>query len=109
MITNKEIFEVERADYASFNERLVANAKRIENYEDDSIIGVYVFSKKNNLLWCGREFNKKDEKERYYIVNYPEQDEWIDAIGKLKIELTSKEEVQAVIDFLREHRNDGII
>lgn len=106
---NKEIYEVSRKDYSAFVERLIPDKREIENGENEKIVSVFVRSKQTGKIWCEREWSKEEMEERYYIYDYPEPDEWTDAIGKLSIELTTKEEVQAVIDFLREHRNDGII
>lgn len=111
---NNEVFEVTRADYKSFIERLVKGVIFTkEETIDENTCQMNVFSKKTNKLLCARKYSKiKDAKEKYYIFEYPDSDEWIDAIPKVKITLETKEEVQAVLEAfkkMREEQNDRTV
>ena len=106
---NKEIFEVTKADFRAFAERLKPECCRTETIQpEEDFLQMYTYSKRTETLLCGRE-KKLDSPEKYYIFNYPETDEWGPAIPKMKITLETKEEIQALFDAIaemKEQQND---
>ena len=74
---NESIFLVEREDYKAFVERLKVEAMEV-----------------------------KEEDEKYYIFEFPDDDEWGPPIPKRKITLETKEQVQLLFDFIRRKNND---
>ena len=97
---NKKLYEVSRVEYKSFVERLLLK---------DVIVGennIVIKSKKTGKLLCEREY-LPDESEKYYIYNLPDSDEWTEAIGKVKLVLETKEQVQALMDYLAEVKKNG--
>lgn len=101
---NESIFEVTRSDYKSFVERLVPGMGNVKEEELDRLTtATKIFSKRTGKCWCSRVCRKGD-KEKYFIFEYPEDDEWGPPIPKVKISLETKEEVQALFDALAELR-----
>lgn len=98
-----EIFEVTREDYKAFVERFLAGAVMAEEeeYEGGKILKVY--SNKTNKLLCAQTMSEEGNSS-YYIFEYPEVDEWGPPIPKYKLELQTKEEVQAFFNALSELR-----
>ena len=98
-----EIFEVTREDYKAFVERFLAGAVMAEEeeYEGGKILKVY--SNKTNKLLCAQTMSEEG-KSSYYIFEYPEADEWGPPIPKYRLELQTKEEVQAFFNTLSELR-----
>lgn len=95
---NKEIFEVTKADFRAFAERLKPDCCRTETTQpEEDFLQMYTYSNRTGTLLCGRE-KKLDSPEKYYIFNYPEEDEWGPAIPKMKVVLETKEEVQALFE-----------
>lgn len=105
---NKEIFEVTRSDYKSFIERLIKGVIFTEEeIIDENTRQMNVFSKKTNKLLCGREYSKLENvKEKYYIFEYPDSDEWTDAIPRVKVVLETPEEVQSVLEAFKKMREE---
>lgn len=106
---NKEIFEVTKADFRAFAERLKSECCHTETVQpEEDFLQMYTYSNRTETLLCGRE-KKLDSPEKYYIFNYPEKDEWGPAIPKMKLTLETAEEVQAFFDALKkmkEQQND---
>jgi hypothetical protein len=98
---NKELFEVSRQEYKAFVERLLQS----EVIQKENITTVK--SKKTGKILCEREYFPDEEIQKYYIFNLPESDEWTEAIGKVKMVLETKEQVQALMDYLAEVRKNG--
>ena len=95
---NKEIFEVTKADFRAFAERLKPDCCRTETTQpEEDFLQMYTYSNRTGTLLCGRE-KKLDSPEKYYIFNYPEEDEWGPPIPKMKITLETKEEIQALFE-----------
>ena len=95
---NKEIFEVTKADFRAFAERLKPECCRTETTQpEEDFLQMYTYSNRTGTLLCGRE-KKLDSPEKYYIFNYPEEDEWGPAIPKMNVTLETKEEVQALFE-----------
>ena len=104
---NKELFECSKEEYKAFVERLKPECKKVVTREiRPNVIAVEIFSKKTLSIWCGRELDYEKEVEKYYIYDFPEPEEWTEPVIRKKIELTTKEEVQSVIDFLQKHKDD---
>ena len=99
---NEEIFEVTREDYKAFVERLIPGQGHI--VEENNFIKIV--SNKTEKCWCGRK-KIEDEPERYFIFDYPESDEWGPPIPKFKLNLETKEEVQALFDALAKMRKEN--
>ena len=103
---NKSIFLVEREDYKAFVERLKSEARVVKEEElTRSSAATKVFSKKTGKCLCSRVYSK-DEEEKYYIFDFPDDDEWGQQIPKRKITLETKEQVQLLFDFIRRKNND---
>lgn len=98
---NEDIFEVTRRDYQSFVERIIPGKGKVD--EQDGFIKIY--SVATGRCLCGRK--STEEAEKYYIFNYPEDDEWGPPIPKVRINLETKEEVQALFDALAELRKQN--
>ena len=106
-MNNRELFEVTRTDYKAFVERILPGAGVVSTNEDETIVSIT--SARTGTLWCEREKINEESPEKYYIFDYPEQDEWGPPIPKARITLETKEEVQAFFDALakmRKEKND---
>lgn len=106
-----EIFKVIREDYKAFVERFLPGAVMVEEeeYKEGKILKVY--SNKTNKLLCAQTMTEEGNSS-YYIFEYPEDDEWGPPIPKYKLELQTKEEVQAFFDALaklRKQKDEGNI
>ena len=103
---NESIFLVEREDYKAFIERLKSEVIEVKEEElTRSSAATKVFSKKTGKCLCSRVYSK-DEDEKYYIFDFPDDDEWGPPIPKRKITLETKEQVQLLFDFIRRKNND---
>lgn len=112
---NNNIYEVTRNDYKSFVEQIIPECREIENINAGIYHFTYIRSKKSKKRLCGRRtfigknINEKHP-EKYYIYEFPEDEERRPPIPKLNITLETKEEVQAFFDAIfannRENKND---
>lgn len=89
------IYEVEKDDYKAFLGQLNTSKTHIEESQEGQIHIIKIISNKSNKHLCSRINNTELEEERYYIFNYPDSDERIAPKQILKINLDSREEVQA--------------
>jgi hypothetical protein len=96
-----EIYGVDRKTYSNFVYRLTGGFGRIETEETDEYIITAMVSKRTDKIWCARKTWKNGNKEQYYIVDYPDKDEWSEPIGIRKIELTTREQVEALFRALQ--------
>lgn len=105
---NKEIYQVERDDYVSFVNQIKPGCGDLKIVENNDYTIANIYSKKTDVLLCGREIPKEEDKETlYYIYNMPENDERCPAKPVRKITLETKEEVQAFFDILSKlYKND---
>lgn len=87
------IYEVTRADYASFVETIKPEARRIEADETHADI----ISLATGKCFCRRVMGE-DEHEHYYIFELPTAEEALPPKPKMRLELKTKEEVQAFFD-----------
>lgn len=103
----ESIYEVTRGDYKGFIEQIKPECKRVEIVEiNKTHTATKTYSIKNNKCLCSRVTYSADygdpEPEVYYIFEMPDDDERQTPIPKLQIALTTKEEVQALFNFLAE-------
>ena len=103
---NESIFLVEREDYKAFVERLKVEAIEVKEEElTRSSDATKVFSKKTGKCLCSRVYSKEAD-EKYYIFEFPDDDEWGPPIPKRKITLQTKEQVQLLFDLIRSKNNE---
>ena len=100
---DNSIYEVTRNDYKSFIEQIIPGCGIVKEIEAGIYHFTYIYSKKNNKKLCGkRTFIGKDEHkkhpEKYYIYEFPDDDERRPPIPKMKVTLETREEVQAFFD-----------
>lgn len=104
----KDIYSVTRQEYTAFIEQIKPEFKEIKNitYEDKK--ETQVFSKKTGKHLCSR-IGSENTTEKYYIFEMPEIEERQKPIPKIKLNLETKEEVQAffsALNKLMEKKND---
>ena len=103
---DESIFLVEREDYKAFVERLTVEAIEVKKEElTRSSAATKVFSKKTGKCLCSRVYSKDDD-EKYYIFDFPDDDEWGPPIPKRKITLETNEQVQLLFDLIRGKNNE---
>ena len=103
---DESIFLVEREDYKAFVERLKVEAIEVKEEElTRSSAATKVFSKKTGKCLCSRVYSAEAD-EKYYIFEFPDDDEWGPPIPKRKITLETNEQVQLLFDFIRRKNND---
>ena len=106
MIIN-QIYEVERPDYESFVRRLIGGFGRLEREETDEYELIYIVSKRTDKIWCARKSFKNGEPEQYFIVDYPDRDEWTAAQPTHQVVLDTPEQVQTLLDALKKRREEN--
>ena len=101
---NESIFLVEREDYKAFVERLRVESIDVKEEElTRSSAATKIFSKKTGKCLCSRVYSKEED-EKYYIFEFPDDDEWGPPIPKRKITLETKEQVQRLFDWIRSQK-----
>lgn len=103
-IWNDELYEVSRNEYTVFVHRVKPEARDIHEYgTPDGTIHTELWSKNSGIRLCGRTSNPiTEEKERYYIWEYPaieEAQEW--SPPAYRVVLETPQQVQAVLDGLK--------
>jgi len=116
---DNSIYEVERTDYASFVKTIKPEYREITTYKDGKYMVTQIKSKLTGNLLCARKSHNiknesKRQPEKYYIFNLPSDEERLPPVPTVKIELETKEEVQAFFDYLskqnkEKENNDGVI
>ena len=113
---NNDIYEVERDDYLAFIGQLNKKLMDAEQYFKEDRTLIKVKSKSTGKHLCTREIIHKEneDEEKYYIFNYPENNERLAPKPIRQITLDTKEDVQAFFDILGkiqrgEIKNDGTI
>ena len=97
---DNSIYEVEREEYKIFLDQLdLREMDREEAWLDKTHI-IKIVSKKTGKHLCSRIGDDELQEEHYFIFNYPDDDETVAPQPKLKINLKTKEEVQAFFDAL---------
>ena len=89
------IYEVTRAEYASFVETIKQEIRRIESDETHADI----INRATGKVICRRAMGQ-DEKEHYYIFELLSAEESLPPKAKLQLELKTREEVQAFFNAL---------
>ncbi len=106
-----DIYEVTRDEYIGFVEQIKPDARDVQVVHiDDDHVAAHIYSKNTGKHLCSRvacSNESKNEPERYYVINMPEPEERKPPIPKRKIVLTTKEEVQALMDFLSKKSKEG--
>lgn len=98
---NKDIYEVERDDYAGFIGQLNKQMMDVEQeYQEHSTI-LKIISKTTGTLLCKRIVSDEGH-EQYFVYNMPESEERIEPKPVLKIKLNNKEEVQKFFNILNQ-------
>ena len=95
-----KIYEIDRKDYVSFIRRLNPGAGEIKHEETDEYLLTMMISKKNGKLWCARKSYKEKKLEEYYLIDYPDKDEWSEPIGIRTVVLDDPKQVQAILNGL---------
>lgn len=112
---DESIYEVTREDYASFVEQIKPKFRDVKIMEiGDRHIATKVFSNKTGKCLCSRVTHNgkigNPEPEKYYIFEMPDSEECQPPIPKLRLNLETKEEVQAffsaVAKLTKEKNND---
>lgn len=93
------IYEVERDDYVGFIGQLRSDCRNTHVEQNEGVTWYKTYSKKYGNLLCVREIYE-DGDEHYYVFDMPQDDERQAAKPVRKINLESREEVQAFFDFL---------
>ena len=108
---DRNIYEVTRNDYKGFVKTIKPEARDVRtDYIDDYHLATNIYSKKTNKILCGRVTDMRTDEdverdaERYYIYNSPEPDESLPAIPTRKVVLETKEQVQALFDWMKRVR-----
>lgn len=111
---NESIFEVTRTDYGSFVEQINPESRNIVIEEIGRYhIATKVFSKKTGKCLCSRmscSNETEPEPEKYYIFEFPDDDERLPPIPKYKLVLEDKEQAQAFFNAvaqLSKENNNG--
>lgn len=114
---DESIYEVTRDDYKGFVNEIKPEFRDIR-VEDIGVshIAAKIYSKKTGKCLCSRVGVKPDSgfegPEKYYIFEMPDNDERRAPTPVYKLQLETKEEVQAFFDFInkqKEKENDGTI
>ena len=104
MNLENSIFEVSRADYASFIEQLKPECRNVQVEKIDKWHeATKIFSINTNKCLCSRiSFvgpEDEYEPEKYFIFEMPEDNERLPPIPKIKITLNTIEEVQKFFEY----------
>ena len=112
---DESIYEVTRADYASFVEQIKPEFRDVKEMEiGDRHTATKIYSKKTGKCLCSRvTHNGKigdPEPEKYYIFEMPNDEERQPPIPKLHLNLETREEIQAffsaIAKLIKEKKND---
>ena len=111
------IFSVSRKEYTAFIEQIKNECKRVEVEKLDKwTTATKVYSIKTNKCLCSRVSSENRVEgqehipERYYVFEMPDADERKAPIPKIRLNLETREEVQAFFNAIskmrKEHEND---
>lgn len=97
MSQHSDIYLMDRDSYRSFVEQIKPTARRIETVQLTSTTeAVKIYSKKTGKCLCSRVSSTEEGvPERYYIFDMPDDDERCEAQRVYRLNLKSREEVQA--------------
>lgn len=96
---DNSIYEVERDDYAGFIGQLNKEMMDVEQYYEQGMTIMKIRSKTTGTHLCTRIIPEEEE-EHYYIFNMPIDEERVAPKPVRKINLNTKEDVQAFFDVL---------
>lgn len=97
------IYEVDRDEYAAFIGQLNKEKMDTEVFSEPNAVFIKVKSIKTGKHLSTRVISKYEEnygEEKYYIFNYPENEERVEPKAIRKIVLETKEEVQSFLEAL---------
>ena len=107
---NNDIYEVSRAEYTSLVETIKSEAREIMQYISHDYKYIDIYSKNTHQKLTSRVTYVGDSEflrsEKYYIYNLPQPEERTADIPKYKLELQTREEVQAFIDVMARMRKE---
>lgn len=112
---DESIYEVTRDEYKGFVDQIKPEFREVK-VEDTGVshIAAKIYSKKTGKCLCSRLAYKPDSgfegPEKYYIFEMPDNDERCAPTPVLKINLKTKEEVQAFFDIIakkNKEKNNG--
>lgn len=104
---DSSIFEVERKDYITFIGQLNLDLMDRECYLKEDREIVKLISKKTNKKLCSRVSDNANQTEKYFIFNYPEDDERRAPKPVCRVTLNTREEVQAFFDALNKMQKEA--
>lgn len=96
-----DIYLVTKHEYAGFVEQIKYDTRDIKVIENSDSKEIQIFSKKTGKHLCSRICGE-NIKEQYYIFEFPDNDERCKPIPKMRINLETREEVQAFFNALKE-------
>lgn len=96
---DNNIYEVTRDEYAGFIGQLNKEMMDVEQFYQENMTFIKIKSKNTGIHLCTRIIPDEGE-EHYYVFNMPADDERIAPKPVMKIQLDTKEEVQAFFDAL---------
>ena len=96
---DNDIYEVTRDEYAGFIGQLNKEMMDVEQFYQEDITFIKIKSKNTGIHLCTRIIPDEGE-EHYYVFNMPADDERVAPKPIMKIQLDTKEEVQAFFDAL---------
>ena len=107
---DNSIYEVERDDYAGFIGQLNKEMMDVEQYYEQDMTIVKIRSKTTGIHLCTCII-PDEGKEHYYVFNMPLDEERVKPKPVMKINLNTKEEVQAFFNALNKlqqevHKDD---
>lgn len=106
---DQELFRVTKDEYVSFLETIKPNIKDTRFVEETKYNRIQIYNKNSNQLICERYTPKtEDGTSKFYIYLIPESIDRLSPIPHTKINLETREEVQAFFDFLskRDKKHD---
>ena len=104
---SNSIYRVNREDYKAFMEQLKPECREVKKIDLHSRIITKVFSKNTNECLCSRvTYREEGKPEQYYIFKMPLDEERNAPVPHVKLELKTKEEVQAVFDAFSKMRKE---
>lgn len=101
---SKELFEVDFGYYEDYFHSLKPGM--FHGVIDEENNSMTIVSNTTGNKMCGYDVDK-DDKAHYYIFSLPAKEESVEIKPRVKVILNTKEEVQAVINGLKEIRENG--
>lgn len=105
-MNEESIFEVSREEYKHFVETINPKARYVEEVELNRFSkATKIMSKKREVCLGSRVSYTNDTPEKYYIFELPNKEELNSnpPVPKVKVILETKEQVQKLLDFLKEN------